>query len=256
MKRLPITSILMVITAVSCVGCTKQNAKQQSTTPHAPHIVSVPAFAKTAVDAVGGEQAWANTQVILGGCTAKFYRPDGSFYLTRQRHAVYPWSDSIRIYASEPQGTFVWQLTGTDFTLLEGTPQQAENLPMTLCNPFIARVIWSIMASPASIATNTDPNTATLGKAVRIEGIWHHPLKIVGGQAWYQNVDSGILDLYRIEYSDKHIFLTARGYGYRSVEKTDIMLPTKIEIFSSDTAASESRRIIELDYQILESVGF
>ena len=106
----------MVIAALSCIGCTKQAAKQQPTTPPAPHIVTVPAFAKTAVDAVGGERAWANTQVILGECTAKYYRPDGSFYLTRQRHAVYPWSDSIRIYASEPQGTFVWQLAGNNFS--------------------------------------------------------------------------------------------------------------------------------------------
>ena len=256
MKRFPIASMMMVIAALSFIGCTKQAAKQQPTTPPAPHIVTVPAFAKPAVNAVGGEGAWANTQVILGECAVKYYRPDGSFYLTRQRHAIYPWSDSIRIYASEPQGTFVWQLTGTDFILLEGTPQQAAELPITLCGPAIAQALWSIMAAPASIATKADANTAGLGQAARVAGLWHYPVKLSNGQTWYLDKDTGILDIYQLGMSGKPVSLMVRGYDYRTIEKTNIMVPSKIELFTAKTADSEPQRIVELNYHTLESIGF
>jgi hypothetical protein len=252
MKRfLILLSVISIVTS----GCAQQPAKQQQAAAMpAPRMVTIPTFAAASVNSLGGAQAWANTEVIIGECTAKFYRPDGTFYLTRQRHAVYPWSDSIRIYAAEPEGTFVWQLSGNDFTLLEGTPQQAANLPMTLCDPAIARAIWSVMAPPASLATKAALN-AVLGTAVRVAGLWHNPLNLSNGQRWYQDVDSGIFDIYQIESPDNRL-LTARGYDYIIVKKTEIMAPTKIEIFSSDTATAEPRRIIELDYQALESVIF
>ncbi|MDO8301932.1 MAG: hypothetical protein Q7T18_01695 [Sedimentisphaerales bacterium] len=248
---------LIILSVISVVisGCAQQPVKQQSVASQVPHVVTVPAFAKGAVDAVGGEQAWSTTEVIVGECTAKFYKPDGTFYLTRQRHAVYPWSDSIRIYAAEPQGTFVWQLSGNNFTLLEGTPQQAASLPMTLCDPAIARAIWSLMASPASLATKSDPNRV-FGAAVQVAGIWHRPLKLADSQLWYQNKESDILDICQLEISGNTTHLLARGYDYLPIEKTRIMAPTKIEIFTTNSSASELVRIIELDYRTLESVGF
>jgi hypothetical protein len=242
--------MLLLIALLVNFGC----AKKQTTTEPVTHIVTVPVFAKGAVDAVGGEQAWADTQVILGECIAKFYKSDGTFYLTSHRHAIYPWSDSIRIYASEPQGTFVWQLSGNEFKLLEGTSQQAAQLPITLCDPYIARAIWSITAAPASVATQTDPNTAALGGAVKIEGLWHYPLKLADGRTWYMNKDSSVFDIYTIEAGRK--MLMARGYNYSTIEKTGVAVPTKIEIFSVDPDTSAPRLMIELDYHTLKSVTF
>jgi hypothetical protein len=256
MKLVATVSMLMVIVAFSCIGCTKQAAKQQPGVMPAPHVVTVPAFARPAVAAVGGERAWGNTQVILGECVVKYYRPGGSFYLTRQRHAVYPWSDSIRIYASEPQGTFVWQLTGTNFTLLEGTPQQAAELPITLCGPAIAQALWSIMAAPASIATQTDANSAGPGQAVRIAGLWHYPVKLSKSQTWYLSKDTDIFDIYQLGVSGKPVILIVRGYDYRTIEKTNIMVPAKVEIFTATTAESELQRIVEYNYHTLESRVF
>lgn len=250
--------ILIVLMAgiVAIAGCAKEVKKQSQTLPPAPKAVMVPAFAISAVDAVGGQRAWSDTQVIIGECTAKFYKPDGTFYLTRQQHAVYPWSDSIRIYAAEPQGTFVWQLSGDSFTLLDGAPQQADKLPITLCDSAIARAILSVMAAPASLATKADPNVVP-GKAERVMGLWHNPLKLADGRMWYQNTDSGLFDIYQLNTQNASLktILTARGYDYVIVKKTEIMAPTKIEIFSA-AATAEPRRIIELDYHTLESVGF
>ena len=255
MKRFLTASILMAIAALSCIGCTKKAAKQP-VTPPAPHIVTVPTFAKAAVNAVGGERAWANTQVILGECSVKFYRPDGSFYLTHQRHAIYPWADSIRIYASEPQGTFVWQLTRTDFTLLEGAPQQAAEFPITLCDPSIARALWSIIAAPASVATQTDADTAVLDQAVKVAGLWYYPVRLNKGQTWYLGKDTGIFDIYQLGVPGKPEFLTVRGYDYKTIEKTNIMVPAKIEIFTAKTAEAELHRIMEFNYHTLKSIGF
>jgi hypothetical protein len=248
--------MISMITLLAVSGCAKQTAKQQTATTPTPRVVSVPAFAAASVNALGTAKAWSNTEVIIGECTAKYYRPDGTFYLTRQRHAVYPWSDSIRIYAAEPQGTFVWQLSGGIFTLLEGTPQQSAALPITLCDPSIARAIWSMMAMPASLATNADPNAA-LDKATRVMGIWHNPLQLSGGQTWYQNTDSGIFDIYTLKkVSQPKSIVIARGYDYLTIEKTGIMTPRKIEIFTADSRASDPRRIIELDYHTLKSICF
>jgi len=247
------TLIILLTGIIVISGCAKE---QQATIEPAPRVVTVPAFAKAAVSAVGGEKAWADTEVIVGECTAKFYRPDNSFYLTRQRHAVYPWSDSVRIYASEPQGTFVWQLTGDDLTLLEGTSRQAAKLPITLCDPSIARALWSIMAAPASLAANVTPAAAALGEAIRVEGLWHYPVELGNSRTWYLGKDTGIFDIYRLGVSGKPAFLTVRGYDYRTIEKTNIMVPAKIEIFTAKTSGSELQRIIEFNYHTLESVGF
>jgi hypothetical protein len=246
MKHL-LTVLLAAFIVIS--GCAQEKKKNEPVT----RIVTVPALAKDAVAAVGGEPAWEKTEVILGECTAKFYKPDGTFYLTRQRHAVYPWSDSVRVYASEPQGTFVWQLSGSEFVVLHGFPEDAAHLPITVCDKSIARAIWNIMAAPASIATQTDANTAVIGKAASIEGIWHYPLKLAGGQCWYQNRDSDIFDIYTV---DPPTAIMARGYDYRKIEKTGVFVPGKVELFTIDPAASEPRRIIEFNYHTLESVAF
>ena len=89
-------------------GCDNSNVMISAEPVSQP--AAVPEFAGSAVDAVGGVEAWRHTQAIIGEATAKFYRPDGTFYLTTQRHTIYPWSDSIKIQAQEPQGIFIWQL--------------------------------------------------------------------------------------------------------------------------------------------------
>jgi hypothetical protein len=110
------------------------------------------------------------------------------------------------------------------------------------------------MAAPASVATQADPNTAALGQAARVAGLWHYPLNLRRGQTWYLDRDSGMFDIYQLEVS--HNLLRARCYDYLTIEKTGIMVPTKIEIFTADTAVSEPRRIIEFNYHTLKSVGF
>jgi hypothetical protein len=250
MKR---SIILLTIIPIIICGCAKQ---QPAVVAPVPRAVTVPNFALKPVDAVGGERAWADTQVILGECTAKFYRPDGTFYLTRQRYAVYPWADSIRISANEPQGIFTWQLTGSSFVLLEGAPSRAAALPITLCDPYIARAVWSIMAAPASIAAKADPNITGLGEPISVYGLWHYPLRLTDGPMWYLNRDSGIFDIYQVEGGAKQAYLIARGYDYQAIKKTGIVVPSKIEIFKADVSAMPQNRIIELDFYTLQSVGF
>jgi hypothetical protein len=255
MKRFLIFQILLsALILIIAPGCTKKVEKAPSTEP-VPHVVTIPAFAKAAVATIGGEEAWGNTQVIIGECSAKFYKPDGTFYLTRQRHAVYPWSDSIRIYAPEPQGTFVWQLTGGNFTLLEGSSWQVAALPITICDASIARALWNIIAAPAGIATQADPNTATPGKVIRIEGLWHYPLALSDTQTFYLNKDNNIFDIYLLR-DTPNTAIMARGYDYRVIAKTNISVPSKVELFAADGSCTPNRKIAEFDYHTYESVVF
>jgi hypothetical protein len=243
-----LSSVLIILS-----GCTAK-VKQQAALEPTPREVAVPASAESAVNAVGGQKAWRDTEVILGRCAVKFYRPDGTYYLTSQRHAVYPWSEAIRIYDAEPQDTFVWQLSGDSFKLLSGSADKAAKLPLTLCDPYIARALWNIIAAPASVAANARADAA-VGRPLRIEGLWHYPFELTDGRTLYMNRDSNIFDIYSLGKTGQAAMM-ARGYDYITVEKTGITVPSKIEIFQTECACTPTRKIAQFDYQTLESLAF
>jgi len=71
-----------------------------------------PDYVSGAIVATGGLQEWMKTRKLELDGVVTLYQSDGSVYLTEQRYQIYPWSNSIRVSAVEPQGEFVCELSG------------------------------------------------------------------------------------------------------------------------------------------------
>jgi len=79
-----------------------------------------PDYVMSILNASGGISAWAENRRLRAVGVVKIYRPDNSFYLTEHDFEVYPWSNAVRITASEPRGKFAWKMVAGRYEMLEG----------------------------------------------------------------------------------------------------------------------------------------
>ncbi|MHC4337180.1 MAG: hypothetical protein ACYSTG_04420, partial [Planctomycetota bacterium] len=106
---------LVLVVVFTLGGCEQRYRKDVSAYEQVvdPNLLIDPNF-------VVPEYAWMRTKKIALDCRVTLYRDDGSFYLTEQCHEIYPWSNSIRISAEEPQGRFVCDFSNGVFRVLQG----------------------------------------------------------------------------------------------------------------------------------------
>jgi hypothetical protein len=206
---------------------------------------NVPDYASEAIDATGGRKAWLKAKKLAFDCVVTFYRGDGSFYLTEQRHEIHPWSNSVRISAAEPESNFVWQLSKGKFSTLEGAERVAA-LQIKVCEPYFAEAILDIMTAPARFSDTVGRSAARYGQ-VKLEGQWYYPIRM-GASVWYQNRDSSLIDVIRLADSEGRRFLAVRGYDYQVVKRLGILVPTKIEVYNTEPDGSLKERLARVDY--------
>jgi len=65
---------------------------------------------------------------------------------------------------------------------------------------------------------------------------------------FYQNNDSSLVDMIRFVSVDREKSLAVRGYDYRKVEKKQVLVPTKIEIFRIDAKGVLQERLVKIDF--------
>jgi hypothetical protein len=253
---------LTSVTLLVITGCEQKQQLQQQ-----PQKVDVsaeqPPYISQAVEAAGGQQAWAKTKTLALDCVVTFYQPDGGFYLTEQHHNINPLSNIIRLSAHEPQGKFVWELSPTTFTVIEGT-KQADFLPTGLNAEVFAQIIIDITTTPLRLI---ERKTGLIRSAepVKIEGQWYYPIGHpisdkpdrqihLSNLVYYQNRDNSLVDMLLFTGTDKGSYLAARGYNYQEVEKDGILVPAKIEIFLSDAGGIIHKRLVTIDYHRLKTV--
>jgi len=260
--------ILVLLAAFIFAGCQRKYKEDVvevlAIGPDIEMLSVPPDFAVRAIEAVGGWSAWAATKELQLGCVVTFYQPDGSFYLTEQRHVVYPWSNSIQISAREPQGTFVWQLSRGQFDVLQGSGQ-IDGLPVAIGSRRFAEMILSVITMPRCfLDRSVEFSKDTTG--LKIQGQWYYPLtrqskQVVGAElepeparplskaVFYQDRDSSLVDM--ILFSDRGKFLAVRGYDYAEVEKDGVHIPGRIEIFSANARGDLQKRLVKIDYHTL-----
>ncbi len=254
MKKIIVGICVSVL--LTTLGCQRRQAliAEDSNAITKVKAVSIPKSIVPAVERVGGLKSWNDTQMIAGSCALTAYRPDGRQYLTTQKHAVFPWSHTIRVWASEPEGEFLWSLFREKFHVLSGPKIRPERMLEIVGDQYIIEAIWSILAAPARIAGLAEPNTEP-GEAVLLEGLWYRPIPVEGGRVYYLNEANGIIDVCLIPAKDGKYYL-ARGYEFRPRAQTMISLPEKIEIFESNKAAAALRRVAQVNYSQLSTEAF
>ncbi|MHC4460286.1 MAG: hypothetical protein ACYS6W_08555 [Planctomycetota bacterium] len=253
---------LILAAAFVLAGC-EQEQKEETSVYNVlldPNFV-MPEYASRAIGATGGLEAWMKTQKLEFDCVVTLYKSDGSFHLTEQHHEICPWLNSIWISAEEPQGKFVWQLSSGLFSVLEGA-EQVDTLPIAIENRQFAEAILDITTAPMCFLEKSFAFTKGT-KPVKIEGQWYYPIeraKIFIGRlpnwskvVFYQNIGTARVDmLWFVEVGEKKFF-AIRGYDYREVEKKGISVPTRIEIFGTDSAGVLRERLVKIDYYLLQT---
>jgi len=244
---------LVFVMAFVVVGC-QQGDKEDVSAPRleAQTIAAMPDYASQAIEATGGRQAWLKTKEVEFGGVVTFYQQGGSFYLTEQHYQIYPWSNSIRISALEPQGKFVWQLAGDSFSTLEGT-KRGGDLPVAMRHRHFAEAILNITTAPARFLDESVDFNKTAGP-VKIEGLWYQPIERASNKfgpysklVFYQNRDNSLADMIWFIAADENKFFMVRGYDYREVPKKGIWVPTRIEMFRTNVEGVLQQRMVKID---------
>ena len=211
--------------------------------PNVNTLVVTNDFVAKAIVSAGGCKAWLNTKKLDLDCIVTFYDSTGGFYLTQQHHEIYPWSNSVRISATEPQGKFICLLSQDSFTPAEVQVQyDIRNLIYAVRAVTTAPVRF--LDEPAEFSRSSEP--------VKMQGLWYYPIELrsTGDEprkvVFYQNRDTSLVDI--ISFVGEKESLLVRGYDYRKVKPTGVLLPTRIEVFSTNPAGVIQHRLLKIDY--------
>ena len=251
--------------------------------PNVAAIVVPGDYASSALAATGGVVTW--TKMIHLGLdgVVTFYQPDGSFYLTEQHFEFFPWSNSIRISAQEPQGRYFWQLTGGKFTYLDekGT---IDTSTMALSSRDYVEIVLSILIAPVRFL---DKSVGFIKSStpVRKEGLLYYQIEMTYPTEpvasadvkqrieqpvqpnfpkviFFQNTNSSLIEMIWLADPQRrdegprsagaqNKFLMVRGYDYKRVHKDAVFVPSKIEIFRTDSRALIKERLVKIDFKNL-----
>lgn len=193
---------------------------------------------------------------IEAKCIVSFYSDDGSKYISEQQHTICPVSESITIVAKEPQGSYIWELSGESFGILKGTAKSG-SVPKASIDRGIAKIILTSLLAGGGFITESDGLRL---EPAKIEGQWYQPIELGSGpsKSWalvrlYQNMGSKKIDMVKLKDSEQKLLLIARSYNYRWIEEIGKNLPTKIDVFDTDNKGFPERRLLQIDYQRIGS---
>jgi len=233
-------------------GCQQPTVDPLAYGPDVKTLVVTDDFIAKAIAVTGGCKAWINAKKLDLDCVVTFYNTDGSFYLTQQHHEVYPWSDSVRISATEPQGKFVWLLSQDNFTSAQGQARYD-----------IRNLVYAVRAITTAPVRLLDKSVefSKPSEPVKIQGLWYYPIRcsrvtpapsgVEGSDerretVFYQSRDTSLIDI--ISFVADMESLLVRGYDYRQVKETGVLLPTRIEVFKTNPAGIVQNRLLKIDY--------
>ena len=253
-------TIYVLLAALFLVaGCGAGRRKDEAYEPLFDPNIVVQDYASAAIAATGGKRAWTNAKKLELDCVVTFYQPDGSFYLTEQHHEIHPWSNLIRMYAQEPTGKFVWQLSADTFNMLQaGKPVDPARVAGFYRD--LAKAVLDLTTAPARFLDG-GVVFAKGDAAVKIEGLSYYPIErrrsgifaFAQPQSsrvfFYQNRDSSLVDI--IWFSSER-FLAVRGYDYCPIKKRGVSVPSKVEIFATNEHGVFLQRLVKLDYHSLK----
>ena len=93
--------------------------------------------------------------------------------------------------------------------------------------------------------------------AVKIEGQWYYPIEMDrlitadipywAKVIYHQNKDNSLIDVIWFASADEQKSLVVRGYDYGELQKDGVMVPAKIEVFTSDSEVVCRQRLVKID---------
>lgn len=273
---------LVLVSALAFAGCRllQKKARQEdvdklASKPDINTLSVTNSYTPQAIGASGGYRAWADTEKMELDCIVTLYENDGGSYLTEHHHEVHPWANSIRISAREPQGKIVWQLTAGQYSMLAGT-DTSDSLPVSVSKRDFAEAILDITTSAVRLLDKSYQFVEG-AKPVKTEGLWYLPIERRVAAAtsasaqrdiepvgpskksywsrvvFYQRRDGSLVDMIWFADVQRKKFVMVRGYDYCEVEKGGVLVPTKVEIYRTDTNGALRQRLAKIHYHTLKS---
>lgn len=186
---------------------------------------------------------------------------DGYFYLTEHDFVLCPWSEAVQVTAHEPRADLTWQVVHGRYHASQADPN-ADVSPLRGLSRDYADAVLQIATAPVRMLEDTvllGPRPAT----TQIAGQWYLPIDAkyreqTGSKEastasywtqgiYFQNQDRSLVDMIWLGNPLTHKFLIARGYDYAPSAGTGVLIPTKIEVFQSDSEANIGPRFALVD---------
>jgi len=260
-NRIITTICLIFVTIFLFAGCQQKQEKEVDIFAREPNLltISIPSdYASEAIESAGGLDTWIRTIELNLDSVVTFYQPDDSLYLTEQHYDIYPWSNSIEISGKEPQGNIIWRLRQGQFEVLQGSGRINNSMSL-LDNQCFAEAILSIVTAPIRLIDKSVELTKH-SNPVKVQGQWYDPIERrsrpnielilrIPKAVFYQNRDSSLIDMLWIACLGGDQFLMVRGYDYHEIEKGGVIIPDKIEIFSTDSEGDLQKRLVKIDFK-------
>jgi len=263
------SAVLIVLTSLMLTGCGRQVSQESAqdlnllaTGPDHKALPTPRPFVAAALDAAGGLTAWEQCQRIEFRAEVTECQRDGCYYLTEHDFVLCPWSDAIQVTAHEPRADFTWQVVRGQYR----APQADPNLdvaPLKGLTGDYADAVLQIATAPVRMLG--DNVRLTLAPAAtKIAGHWYLPIdaKYEAGRAgskekaaepywtqgvYFQSQDGSRIDMIWLGNPATHKFVMVRGYDYARSVSGGVLIPTKIEVFQSDSDANLGPRFALLD---------
>jgi hypothetical protein len=266
------TCLVLVITSL-ITGCRQEYKKDVDLLASSPDLQTLPIpsdYASGAIVAAGGLQEWVKAAKLELDGVVTLYQSDGSVYLTEQRYEIYPWSNSIRVSALEPQGEFICELSQSSFRVLAGA-EIVKTLPALVTERDLADAILTITTAPVRFLDSSVKFTKA-SEPVKMQGQWYYPIErayaveqrtSAGSKrrdfkspesywskvVFYQNKDNSLVDMLWFASVGEKKFFAIRGYDYSRVQKKGVLLPAKIEIFRTDARRVLPKRVAQVSFK-------
>ena len=212
-------------------------------------------FVSTTFEAAGGYVSWLKQTRFDIECIVKVNKPGDGFYLTEYDCQLYPWSNSIVVSASEPGGAVQARLVDGRYAETNRAGL-AELISAELNGRYLLGMILNLYTAPARLVEGDAVHAAASGPG-EIKGLWHRPLLetssrsavVIEGDCrlfYYQDQDTSLIDM--IWFTDlEDEFFMVRGYDYRKLSGSDILIPAAAEIYITDDRGVIQRQLMRLE---------
>lgn len=242
--------VLSFVAISAFAGCNQESAVE--ILAHGPDTEAIAAMgqnASDAIDATGGSRAWMETTQFSRKCIVTFYKSDDTYYLTQQQHRISPWANAVSITAAEPQGKLTWKLSRKNSQQSESC-YSGTDLPGDLPGQSFAEAILDITTAPVRSLY-----ISTVSGPTKIQNRWYYEIerpemsgKCPCAEAIFrQDTDTSLINTLWLK--DLHgDGIVVRGYDYEGFEQGGILVPAKIEIFTTDSAGNTKDRLVTINY--------
>ncbi len=203
-------------------------------------------------DAAAPQAVARNNEITISArCLVTYYHGANAGYFSEQKHIIRPALGAIDMTASEPGGTFRWQLAGASYESSGPTATVATAPAGVIDRDIVVAILSAFNAS----AGYYGPASVTKPDKTRIDGKWYQPIQLGNivvpstTITLLPSLQDGAIDLVRVHNTQTNAVTTGRAYNMAWLKAAGTFVPTKIDIFRRTAGATADKKILQVHYR-------